>query len=196
MYPKSGYLCLTVAQLSNLVVLLKSGRSTVIDVRVYLGRIELLERREIVKRVRALSGIRAEKPSRYSLEELAAVTRETRLASLRRSMKRLDAAGVLSFMSHRIEATRAALFPEEALATELKRRGVLSRLIPTPRRLLAELCLETRKSVLLTKLAYIIRGLSLDRRSGELRGRGCIRRRGSRNSLASRSAPSASPVAH
>ena len=175
MHPKSGYLCLTVAQLSNLVVLLKSGRISLLDARVYLGGIELLERREIAKRVRALSGDRAEKPSRYSLDELAAVTRETRPARVRQALKRLESAGVLSFASHRVETTRAGLFPEESLSVELKRRGALSRLVPVPRRLLAELCLEPRKSVLLTKLAYIIRGLSLDRESGELRSRGCIK---------------------
>ena len=175
MHPKSGYLCLTVAQLSNLVVLLKSGRISLIDARVYLGGIELQERREIAKRVRAQSGDRAEKPSRYSLEELAAITREKKPMRLRRALKLLESAGVLFFACDRIETTRAGLFPDDSLSVELARRGALSRLVPVPRRLLAELCVETRKSVLLTKLAYIIRGLSLDRESGELRSRGCIK---------------------
>lgn len=175
MHPKSGYLCLTVAQLSNLVVLLKSGRISLLDARVYFAGIELQERREIAKRVRSQSGDRAAKPSRFSLQELVAVIPDTTSARAKSALKRLDSAGVLCFASDRIETARAGLFPDEPLAAELTKRGALSRLVPIPRRLLAELCFETRRSVLLTKLAYIIRGLSLDRRSGELRSRGCIK---------------------
>lgn len=163
------------AQLSNLVVLLKSSRISVLDARVYLGGIELLERREIAKRVRALGGDRPEKLSRFSIQELVSVVPETTFARVRRALKRLESAGALSFASHRIETTRTGLFPEEPLSVELKKRGALSRLVPVPRRLLAELCRETRKSVLLTKLAYVIRGLTLDRESGELRSRGCVK---------------------
>lgn len=175
MYPKSGYLCLTAAQLSNLVVLLRSGRVSLFDAKVYLGGIELAERREVAKRLRVRSGDKAEKLSRYSLSELAAFIREHRLSRLKRALKRLEAEGLLVFRESRIETNRKSLFPEELLSLELQKRGALSRLVPIPRRLLAELCRETKKSVFLAKTAYALRGLSLDRKSGELRSRGCIK---------------------
>ena len=175
MYPKTGYLCLTVAQLTNLVVLLKSRRISMVDARVYLGGIELAERREIARRVRGLVGDRAERLPRYTLRELAVLTRETRLGSLRGALRTLEAQGVLRFDPSLIVVPRCGLFPEAPLCLEMKKRGSLSRLVPIPRRLFAELCREQRRSVFLAKVAYIIRGLNLDRASGELRSRGCIK---------------------
>jgi hypothetical protein len=148
---------------------------SLLDARVYLGGVELAERREVAKRVRAIAGDRVEKPVRISLQEFVAVTTEERLARLKQAITRLGDLGILGVQEDRIDAPRTVLFPEAPLCQELKKRGALSRLVPIPRRLLTELCRETRKSVFLAKLAYVLRGLTLDRRTGELKGRGCIK---------------------
>src|SRR5262249_11063608 len=121
---------------------MKSGRITLINARVYLGAAELVERRAIAKRVRALAGRGAEKPAHFSLEELVPITQEFRTARLRRALGKLERLELLGFDSKQIELTRYGLLPDDPLCLELKKRGALSRLVPIPRRLYAELCRE------------------------------------------------------
>ena len=163
------------AELSNLVVLLKNGGLSTLDARVYLGGVELAARRDIARKIRRRAGKRAEKAARYSIHELITLTQETTLTSVKRALKRLENAGLLRFETQQIETTKTGLFPEEPLCLELEKRGALSRIVPIPRRLFTELCREKKKSVFLAKLAYIIRGLTLDKKTGELRSRGCIK---------------------
>jgi hypothetical protein len=174
-YQKTGYLSVPVAGLSNLVVLMKTGGITAVDARIYLAGLELVERRRVANRLKALRGEKSEQRACFRVQELLAVTRETGVTKLKRALRKLERLGLLAFDASCIEATRSSLFPDDPLCRELKKRGALSRLVPIPRRLLAELCRETKKSVLLAKLAYIMRGLTLDRQSGELRSRGCIK---------------------
>ncbi len=174
-YSEIGFKCVTAAQLTNLIVLMRRAELTAFDARVYLGAVELASRREVARRIRQKRRSKIEKLSRYSLNELLALIQNTSFLKLKRALKKLSGLGLLTFSTEQITFETSLLFPHHELVGELEKRGALSRLVPIPRRFLVELCREKKKSLFLTKLAYVVRGLSLERKTGTLRSRGTIK---------------------
>ncbi len=124
------------------------------DLRVWLACHELLARR-----CGASKGVRP----RYCLEELQVLVRSKSQPAVRRSLARLERAGMMTWSEHGPEFSRGELAALEAHDTTIyeRVRGVtnIERRIPFPRRLLRELALARRPVLLATAFGHLVRGL-------------------------------------
>ena len=172
MYQNIGFKCAKASELSNVLVALKDKKLSLFDARIYLSSFEILARREAAQRKRL-----KRKPSSllFSAAEFGVILGEPGEAKVRSSLRRLTRLGLLSFSKEKLLLTETVLFPDDSLTLELGRRASLARPIPLPRKLVKSLCRETRKSLFLTTLSYVLRGLSIDKTSLELRGRGTVK---------------------
>lgn len=171
MYPAGGYQTVSPAQLAAVVAPYLAGELTLRSVRVYFATLEMRAVRDAARRSRpkrAVSGVH------FRPEEIRRLTGLTE-AAVGRELRRLKRRGVLVFRPHRIDAVAPASDAASALASVLAGKRSPSRPVPLPRVAIRFLAQCSRRSVALTLLAYLVRGLSLDRATGEVRGRGTIK---------------------
>lgn len=168
MYPKGGYQTVSPAQLAAVVAPFLAGEISLRGVRVYFATLEMRAVRDAARRTRRAT---VTKGVRYRIDE---VTRLTGLSpsSVGRELGRLKRSGVLVLRAEKIETASPDTDYAAALAADLACKRSPSRPIPVPRTAIRFLARCSRRSVALTLLGYLVRGLSLDRKTGEVRGRG------------------------
>jgi hypothetical protein len=172
-YPAGGYQTVSPAQLAAVVAPYLAGELTLRSVRVYLATLEMRAVRDAARRSRpkrAVTGVH------FRPEEIRRLTGLSE-AAVGRELRRLKRRGVLIFQPHSIDAPAPAPATDaaSALAAVLAGKRSPSRPVPLPRVAIRFLAKCSRRSVALTLLAYLVRGLSLDRATGEVRGRGTIK---------------------
>lgn len=156
-YQKIAYAGMPAHLAGRLIDLFVSGDITINHIKVALACLELMERRKVAAILRKIKG-KGSFVSCYSQREISEITKfGPKIIS--RILKDLSKENLLLFEPTRIEIIKTDDL--SYFSTELLKRGGLRRLIPLPRRFIKELCLEKRKSIFFTKLAYGIRGLSL-----------------------------------
>jgi hypothetical protein len=94
---------------------------------------------------------------------------------VRAELRSLSAAGLLTFATESLEVSREPTSSASELLEELAAKRSPTRPIPVPRRILRLLARPGRASTAVVILAYVLRGLTLDRRTGEVRGRGSVK---------------------
>lgn len=174
MHVQSGYKTVTPTQVACLVGAVQRGELSYRAVRVYFACLELVAIREAARRA---SGVRHKRPHdvpRYRVAEIGALTGLT-VRAVRRELRALDVRGVLNYSESCI-ATRAA---DSELSTELIRslagRRSSRRPVPVPRPVIRFLA-HNHKAVLgWVVIAYLVRGMSIDRATGEVRGVGSVK---------------------
>lgn len=172
MYPTGGYKTITPVQIANVLGRQAGGAITSRAVRVYLACFELQAVREAAGRT-----IRRPHSSRvaYSLGEIARLVGAGSEVVVKSELRRLARAGLVRFSSAEIAITTTPLDgTAEVLSAIASSRGT-TRPIPVPRRVLAYLCSNSKPAVVKTTLAYLARGLSFARGSGEVRGAGAVK---------------------
>jgi hypothetical protein len=173
-YLESGYKTITPIQLCNALSALQTGDISFRAFRVYLACFSLVAIRDAAGRVRKKSGRRGDVTPRYRVEELACLT-ATDEKSVRRDLARLRRASLLTFSEHAITVTETPLPSSGALLSATSGTRSIMRPIPVPRSMLRFLARCQKPVLAKTVIAYILRGLTLDRRSGEVRGKGTMK---------------------
>ena len=170
-----SYTTVRLADLANPVGALANGHISTAAFRVWLAAIEAKAIREAAAR-RKVCRPRPGRPTvpRFSVVELSRIAGlSPRVAG--RALRELIGAGILAFSPDRIETpTRLQERFDDWVATLSCGRSE-KRFLPVPRPFLRHLARCPREGVLLTAVGYLVRGLSLAPRTGEIRNRGTLK---------------------
>ena len=170
----SGYKTITPIQLANVLWALAEGQISPHAGRVYSAAFVLVAVREAAARTRRK---RREKPREFSRYRQREVERLTALdaAAVRRALRELARAGLVTFTEGEIDIRREPLAGSESLLDELRGRRSERRPIPVPRAVLRFLPRERKPALAKVMVGYLARGLSITRRTGELSGKGTVK---------------------
>jgi len=175
MYPEGGYQPITPIQLANALAALDAGAITFRAFRVYLGCFELVAIREAARRVRTAAGTVQDRPARFRPAELVRLLGEGTEAGVRRELKRLAALGLLTTGPGLLAVTETPLESNRDLLPELACGRRPTRNVPVPRRVLVFLCRSRKPALVRTALAYLLRGLALERGTGAVKAAGTVK---------------------
>jgi hypothetical protein len=173
--PHGGYKAITVVQLCNGLAAYDAGRITFRALRIYFATFAAVAVREAANRTKHASRGRPRDGVRFRTEELANLAGLAE-GEVRGLLRRLVRSGLLTYSESAITAATHALPDAEALS-QLAAGGGRSprRPVPVPRPLLRLLARSTQPSLVKALVAYLVRGLSIDRRTGELRAKGSVK---------------------
>jgi hypothetical protein len=138
--------------------------------RAYFGCHELVARREAAERSSRVTSRTHQR--RFRSDELHELVERGEGRPITRELKALKASGLLNFTESAIEIAASASVSAEQLGL-VGTRGT-RRLIPVPRQVLKFLATCSRPALAKTVVAYLLRGLALDR-SGQLRHKGTVK---------------------
>jgi len=143
-------------------------------VRVYVACFVLVAVREAAKRSRRRRGERPRELNRYWVNELERLTRLSP-RTVRRGLRQLSAAGLVRFAEGEIVFATQTLPGSESLQAALAGRRSPRRPIPVPRSMLRFLARNRAEALTKVVIGYLVRGLSIARRTGELNPRGTVK---------------------
>lgn len=170
MHFQDGYKLIRAEELAGALAALNEGLITFRAFRAYLGCFELIAIREAAERSNVSK--RGTRQRRFLRSELAALVGAKEGSTLSRELASLNSAGLLSF-------TQTAI----GLPGDTSRRADLSamlggrggkRLVPVPRQVLKFLARCSRPALAKTVIAYLLRGLALER-TGKIRSAGTVK---------------------
>ncbi len=159
MYLQDGYKLIRAEQLIAALAALNTGTISFRSLRAYLGCFELLAIREAAER--STTKLRKTPLRRFLTSELGALLEAEADVSVSRELSQLKRAELLSFSEAAITVSDAPTHEAELQAL-LGGRGA-RRLIPVPRRVLRFLAACSKPALVKTIIAYLLRGLSLDK---------------------------------
>lgn len=170
----SGYKTITPIQLANGLSAFQAGAIDRQGLRVYFACFALVAIREAAIRYRRKRGESIREAKHYRLNELERLTRLD-TAQVRRALRRLHGAGLVEFTEGEIIIATETLAGSEALQEPLAGRRSPRRPIPVPRSVLRFLAQSRNEALLKTMLAYLARGLSIARQTGDICGKGTVK---------------------
>ncbi len=170
----SGYKTITPIQLANAVWALNQGLIDQRSVRVYLACFAMVAVREAAARCRRKRRGKPRETSRYRINELERLT-GLDAAKVRRALRELERHGLVAFSESEIVITRETLPGSEAMQEALACRRSPRRPIPVPRSILRFLTRTRSATSLKTVVAYLVRGLSIARSTGEICSKGTVK---------------------
>ena len=172
MHIQGGYRTMTPIQICNGLAAYDDGRMRYRTLRSYLACVAVLASREAAQRARRQPVRDARQVVRPA--EVAKLTGSTEAAA-RTDLKRLARIGLVEREGELVRvASEAIPCAGELLALASPSRS-WRRPIPMPRSLLRFLAGCTRPALAKVLLAHCLRGLTLDRRTGEVRSRGTLK---------------------
>lgn len=172
MYLKSGYKTITGVQLLNGLALLEAKRISFRCFRVYLASFAATAVREAAARARRKNKVRGGvRIAHYRICELARLCGVTE-GQARRDLRTLATEKLLIFSDSEIVAPKDIL-PESEDLVSLVRSP--TRPVPVPRAVLRFLARGKRRAVSKVMIAYMLRGLTLARKGGEISGKGSVK---------------------
>lgn len=145
------------------------------DLKVYLGCFELTAIREAASRSKKkIFKKTREVIPEYKIIELSRLTGLS-TAIIKSSLRTLKTVALLTFELHDIRILKTPLDEAEDLLLDFAGRRSPKRPVPIPRPALRYLAKCEKKSVALTLLAYLFRGLSISRRGGVVKNAGSVK---------------------
>lgn len=174
MYIEGGYKTVTPIQVANCLAAHEEGAISYRAVRVYFAALSLVAIREAAERGSKRKGKEARKAPRYSIAELNAAT-GLKPQAIRSELKRLKTCALLVWSERAILVNSSPLPRSEELLDALSGRRSLHRPIPVPRRVLRFVASSGKASLGKTAIAYVVRGLSIERRGGTIRATGSVK---------------------
>lgn len=174
MQPRGGYKTITVVQLCNVLAAYDAGQISLRAVRVYFAAFAMVAIREAVGRSR--QGREDSKElARYRRRELSRLTGLDE-PECGKQVRALARAGLIRITETEVIPCRDAIGEGNELAEAVAgyRRSVL-RPVPVPRPILRFLSRTDRPALTKILIGYLLRGLTLDRRTGEVRGAGSVK---------------------
>lgn len=169
--PKSGYKVISATEILNGMWLLRNGEISFRCFRVYLACFSLVAIREAASRLRRKNRERQPVCPAYRISELSRLT-GAQEGEVRRDLRSLAERKLLSFKEGEIVVRKESVPGSEGFFQSVRSPA---RPIPVPRAALRYLCGETKRSVVLVALSYMIRGLTISRRAGEVKARGSVK---------------------
>jgi hypothetical protein len=142
--------------------------------RVYLACFALVAIREAAARSRRKRSDTSRDPSRYRVDELERLTKLDG-SKVRRALRELRSAQLVTFAEGRIHIEKHPLSGSEDFLETLSGRRSPQRPIPVPRALLRFLAQHRSEALTKVTLAYLARGLSIARRTGEICAKGTVK---------------------
>lgn len=171
----SGYKTITPIKLLNGISAYKEGKISFKSLRVYLSCFELEAIREAAKRSKKPTTGKGRLCSvSYQRSELVKLTGGLTLRSIGQSLAELKTAELLIFQEKQLIFTETPVHGTQAVMTTTLQGRKAVRPIPVPRRFLRFLAGLTKPALLLTIIAYLIRGLSFHT-TGAINSRGTIK---------------------
>ncbi|MCC6393526.1 MAG: hypothetical protein IT167_23195 [Bryobacterales bacterium] len=170
MHLQDGYKLIRAEQLAGAVAAFSKRKISFRSFRAYVACLELLAIREAADRSATVRGRNRQRLFRRA--EVEALLRLPEGMSVSRELSSLTKAELLRFSDTGIELGTGTLENFD-LASLIGSRGG-KRLIPVPRQVLRFLASCTRPALAKTIVAYLLRGLSLDR-SGQMRSAGTVK---------------------
>jgi hypothetical protein len=166
-YFQDGYKLISAEQLVAALDALNERQITFRAFKAFMGCFELLAIREAAERSNA--GERKQPQRRFLRSELSHLVGAKVEDRLGRELSSLRAAGLVTFTESGIDTKRG-----DARSIGLLGSRGGKRLIPVPRQVLKFLARCTRPAVAKTVVAYLLRGLTLER-SGRIRSAGTVK---------------------
>ena len=166
MHSQDGYKLISARQLLGALEAFNNRAITFRAFRALIGCFELLAIREAAER--SSPAKRQQRQRRFLRSELALLIGAKEGTTVSRELSSLRAASLLTFTAAAIEPMPCGQ-NADTLSLFGSRGG--TRLIPVPRQVLKFLAHCTRPAVAKTAVAYLLRGLSLER-SGRIRSAG------------------------
>ena len=170
----SGYQTVTPIQFANIIWAIQQKAVRAQSARIYFGCFVLIASRLAAARVRRKRGKKSLDFNRYRIEELVQVT-GLKTASVKRALRELSAAGLLTWSEREAIIKSVSLSGAEEFATRLACRRSPKRPIPVPRAVLRRFATAKRASVVYVMIAYLLRGLSISRKSADIGNRGTVK---------------------
>jgi hypothetical protein len=173
--PHGGYKVITVVQLCNGLAAFDAGRISFRALRIYFATFAAVAVREAAKRSTHANRGRPRDGVLFRTDELAKLAGLAE-GEVRGLLRRLVCSGLLTYSESAITAATHAL-PDAETLSQLAAGGGRSprRPVPIPRPLLRLLARSTQPSLVKALVAYLVRGLAIDRRTGELRAKGSVK---------------------
>ena len=170
------YKIITPIQLTNGLWALDNERISFKAFRVYMACFELVAIREAAARSRKRQKVGGQGAAPFfRKEEILRLIGGQEGKSVTRELSALERTGLLSFRPERITFTETPLPGSGELLETLSGRRSPARPVPVPRRAIRFIAACTRPALVKTMLAYMLRGLSIDRSTGEAGGRGAVK---------------------
>jgi len=171
---ESGYKVITLAEIGNCVHALNRREISYRAVRVYFACLALVAIREAAKRSASRARRKPHEMPRYGVSEISTLTGLAEKSVLR-ELRALRQVGMLFFSESSI-TTQAEPRPESAAVTQLLAGSrSCKRPLPVPRSVLRFLARSHKVALGKTVLAYLARGMTIDRNTGEVRGVGTVK---------------------
>ena len=170
----SGYKTITPIQFGNVLWLIKTRQASFLDLRVYLACFVLVAVREAAGRSRCQRGETPKKLNHFRLGELERLTNLDR-RHVQRALKRLASTSLLTFSEGEIVIAKEPLPGAEELIERLGCRRSPHRPVPVPRSLLRFLARNPLNALTQVVIAYLLRGLSIARSTGDICARGTVK---------------------
>ena len=167
---QDGYKLIRADQLVASLSALHQQQITFRAFRAYFGCHELVARREAAERANPIKSRTHQR--RFRRDEIHELVDQGEGRPIARDLKALQASSLLHFTETAIDISAEVSLSAELLGL-IGPRGA-SRLIPVPRQVLKFLATCSRPAVAKTIVAYLLRGLALDR-GGELRHKGTVK---------------------
>ena len=168
------YKVITPIQLTNGLFAHQSGQISYKALRVYLACFELVAIREAAKRSKERKAGQGVRP-RFRQAEILRLLGTTRAKSVAAELKELRKAGLLACTREQITFTDTPLPGTSELLSKLSGGRSPARPIPVPRRVIRFAASCSRPGLLKTMLAYVLRGLSIERKGGAIKARGSVK---------------------
>lgn len=174
MYVQSGYKTITPAECGSLIHALNEKRISYRAVRVYFACLSLIAIRDAAKRSSKRMTGAGRESQRYRVAELCSLTGLPEEA-IRRELRSLTRSGILSFSESSIAIHCGSPASDTAVSMALAGKRSCKRPVPVPRSVLRFLARSQKAALGKTTLAYLFRGMAIDRTSGEVRGVGTVK---------------------
>jgi hypothetical protein len=171
---KGGYKTITPIQIANCLWANLEKRIAYRAVRVYFACLAMVAVREAAARSQKKKGRAARSEACFQIVEIARVSGLTEKV-VNRELRALKREGVLTWSEKAIDANNRPIEGSEALSQLLSGKRSPRRPIPVPRSILRFLASTPQASIGKTTVAYIVRGLTIDRRTAEIGSAGTVK---------------------
>ncbi len=171
----TGYKSITDVQLCNAIWAIDTERITFSAFRAYAACFALVAVREAAARARRKRGGPGDLYACYKLDEFRKLLGDRSDRNIRRDLNQLRRAGLLSFTDRCISVAEEPLPGAEDFIAFVNGSRSPSRPIPVPRPVLSFLARSKKSALARTVVAYLLRGLSIDRHSGQVKGKGTVK---------------------
>jgi hypothetical protein len=171
---QGGYKTVTPVQIANCLGAYDRDEISYRSVRVFFACLSLVAIREAAKRVAKSKGRKSSERVCYRTAEIARLTSLPE-REVKKALRSLTKAHVLKWSESAIEINYEPIPGSEELLLDISGKRSPKRPVPVPRSVLRFLAQSTKAAIGKTVIAYLMRGLSIDRYAQEIKSCGSVK---------------------